>query len=310
MRTDDVASRPLLILSDGKPGHLNQSLALARHLGRPYEVVAVAFRSRLAKLLSYLADRLHLPLSQLVQIGALPAQSACAVVATGSETYYAARILGRQLGIPAVAVMLPRGYRLDFDLIVAPAHDRPPHRPNILTLPVNLSHVEARGIFRCAAGERYVAVVLGGPNRSYAMPVAPLRTTLTRIFAAFPEHRLVVATSRRTPAAVEGLLEEFPFAEKFIFSRDPVNPIPDFLLQCEAVFITADSTSMISEAVTVGRSRIEIIALPELRRGHKYARLIAGLEERGCVHRFDGVPGDARQKIDLAQALAGVRLCA
>lgn len=311
MTADPLRPLPLLILSDGKPGHLNQSLALARHLGRAHLLVEVGFRNRFCKALSYLADRCHLHLPQLLRIGRLPGPC-CAVVAAGSETYYAARLLARSLAVPCVAVMLPRGYRLDFDLIIAPEHDRPPQRRNILTLPVNLSFVEPRGIFQGHPGERYVGVIIGGPNRSYAMPPATMRRTLEQIVAAFPEHRLVVTTSRRTPAEIEDLLDDFPFSEKIVFSRHPVNPIPDFLTQCEVVFLTADSTSMISEAVTVGRSRVEIIPLPELRRGHKYARLIARLEELGCVHRFgsDGRPGAAACKIDLARQLRGVRLCA
>jgi hypothetical protein len=50
--------RTLLILSDGKPGHVNQSIALARHLGRPFEIVGVHFRNRSFKFLSHLLDRI------------------------------------------------------------------------------------------------------------------------------------------------------------------------------------------------------------------------------------------------------------
>ena len=46
-----------LILSDGKPGHVNQSIAFARLLGLDYEVREVSFRNRFCKGLSYLFDR-------------------------------------------------------------------------------------------------------------------------------------------------------------------------------------------------------------------------------------------------------------
>jgi uncharacterized protein len=42
----------VLILSDGKPGHVNQSLAYARLLGKPYEIRRVAFKFRIFKALS------------------------------------------------------------------------------------------------------------------------------------------------------------------------------------------------------------------------------------------------------------------
>ncbi len=50
-------SKRLLILSDGKPGHVNQSIAFARHLGCDYDVCQVRFKSRWAKGLSYFFDR-------------------------------------------------------------------------------------------------------------------------------------------------------------------------------------------------------------------------------------------------------------
>ena len=116
----------LLILSDGKPGHVNQSIAFARHLGCEYDLVPVRFKRRLYKGLSYLADRFGYYSTNLFNAERL-SQRYAAVVSAGSETYYANRTLARQLGCKAIAIMLPQGYRLDFDLIVAQQHDEPPH---------------------------------------------------------------------------------------------------------------------------------------------------------------------------------------
>lgn len=299
----------MLILSDGKPGHVNQSIAFARHLGRPYEAVRVRFRNRLFKLLSYLLDRIGVYLPSLLRWDP-PRGDFRAVVSAGSETYYANKVLARRLGIPSVAIMLPRGYRLDFDRIIAQEHDRPPRKENILVLPVNLCRVEPKGVFLPRAGERYVALVVGGPNPAFGFDRDRFRRVLDAVFSCFPGFRIVVATSRRTPADIEEEIDRHPFEAKFLYSRDPVNPIPDFLASCEYVFITADSTSMISEAVTFGRARIEIIPLPARSRPGKYGRMIGSLVERGCVHLFDGRPGTADRKIDLAEALGGGKTCA
>lgn len=309
MAAVDSSPLPLLILSDGKAGHLNQSIALARFLELPYRVVQVGFRNRPFKLLSYLADRVRLQLPSLLQIEPHDGRC-CAVVAAGSETYYACRLLAHRYRVPAVAVMLPRGYRLDFDLIIAAEHDRPPRAANIRTLPINLCRVEPQGVFSPVPGERYVGVVIGGPNRTYDMTAAILAPQLDAIFAAFPGHRLLVTTSRRTPPDVETLLERYPFAASTIYSRNPVNPIPDYLMSCDYVFITADSTSMISEAVSCGVSRVEVIPLPSQRPPGKYGRLLDNLAQLGCLHYFDGSLGVAGRKIDLREHLQGIRLCA
>ena len=51
-------SGKVLILTDGKAGHENQSKAFARALGFDFDVVEVHFKSKLAKAKSYLLDRL------------------------------------------------------------------------------------------------------------------------------------------------------------------------------------------------------------------------------------------------------------
>ncbi|NNJ71502.1 MAG: hypothetical protein HKP10_09490, partial [Kiritimatiellales bacterium] len=43
-----------LIISDGKPGHVNQSKALCVHLGLDVEVLEVVYRNKASKGLSYL----------------------------------------------------------------------------------------------------------------------------------------------------------------------------------------------------------------------------------------------------------------
>ena len=51
-------SGKVLILTDGKAGHENQSKAFARALGFDFDVVEVHFKSKLAKAKSYLLDNL------------------------------------------------------------------------------------------------------------------------------------------------------------------------------------------------------------------------------------------------------------
>jgi mitochondrial fission protein ELM1 len=161
----------LLILSDGKPGHLNQSIAFARLLQRPYQVREVRFVSRLAKACSYPADRLGLTLPGLFRVAeGLPACEA--VVSAGSETYYANRVLSKRLQARSVAIMLPRGYRYAFDLIVAQQHDRPSQRDNILVLPVNLSCPEPQGLVAPRDDRPCVSLIIGGTSRHFRIDVA------------------------------------------------------------------------------------------------------------------------------------------
>jgi len=298
----------ILVVSDGKPGHVNQSLAFAALKGMEAQQLSVHFRNRFCRMLSYPLDRLGIYTAWLYKDFAQPQGAFTAVVSAGSETYYAALLLGRRMGLPVVAVMLPSGYRLaGFDHVLAQEHDHPPRRPQIAPLPINLCHVRPQGLYTPSKGKTAIGVVLGGPNKSFVMEVPALQAQLEQIFDRFTDAEIVVATSRRTPARIEALLAGFPFKRRWLYSQDPANPIPDFLAHCSYVFISSDSTSMISEAVSFGVSAVEILPLPRRRRSlSKFDLLINRLADAGCLHLFDGQVGDCRKKIDLETLLNGV----
>lgn len=304
--TNDFAAAQILILSDGKPGHLNQSLAFAKLTGARYQVRKVRFRNRVCKALSYVFDMLKIRCGQLFVVDqTLP--PCRLVVSAGSETYYANRVLAKRNRARSVALMLPGGYRFDFDLIVAQEHDRPPKRDNLLVLPVNLScPVRECLVDRIAKNSPCIAVVIGGASRHFEMSVEKLKEQLTQIFALFPDGDFLVTTSRRTPGEVDQLLEEFPFRYRLLYSRDTRNPLADFLSVADYVFITEDSTSMISEAVCYGRSNVEILGLEKMSGRDKIETMVESLARQGCLHRFDGSLGAKNQKLDLRKKLAEV----
>ena len=303
-----MSEKRFLILSDGKPGHVNQSIAFARHLGCDYDLVPVSFPARCLKAASYLADCFGI-YSEKLFCTEVTESNYNAVVSAGSETYYANKTVAKQLGLKAIAIMLPKGYRYNFDLIVAQQHDNPPAKPNILNLPINLTYVEPLGIVQPVAEGKYISFVIGGESAHGTLDAALLRKQIQQIFALFPDHRKWMTTSRRTPAKVEEMLREFQFERAVYFSQEPVNPIPDFLEYSEYVFLTADSSSMISEAVSFGSACVEVLPLKDRESGHgKFFHLLSGLERQGCLHLFAGSAGCTRNKIDLSSLLKGLRL--
>ena len=295
--------RRLLILSDGKPGHVNQSIAFARHLGWQYDLLRVAFKRRVFKGLSYAADRLGIHAPALFTAD-VPAKKYVAVVSAGSDTYYANRTLAEQLGCKAVAIMLPKGYRLGFDLIVAQQHDDPPRRDTIIRVPINLTYVEPTGLVLPQPGHRYVALVIGGDSAHGKLDAGHLEKQISRVFELFPEHKVWMTTSRRTPTGVENMLRRYRFEQAVYYSQNPVNPIPDYLQHSEYVFLTADSSSMISEAVSFGHSCVEVLPLAERwPENSKFSKLLTALAEAQCLHVFDGSCAACRTKISLAEIL-------
>lgn len=296
--------KKILILTDGKAGHENQSKAFARALGREAVVHEIHFKSHFAKTLSYIFDNLSIHTLSLFD-RPIPEDDWAAVIGTGSGTFYAAKSYARTHGIKCGVVLYPRGYDiLKFDCVLAPTFDRPKNYPNVIEIPANL--VAADAAFYDAGEktflERYtpsakpaVAVIVGGPNKCSAMTADWMKAKLDEVFAATPDCEHWVTTSRRTPADVEAVVDSFPFDYKLLYSKDHYNPIPAFVKRAAKLYVTAESTGMLSEACTSGTA--EVHALDNLNPGpHKFRRFVEDLESAGYLN--------GNRKIDLSEQFA------
>lgn len=300
-----------IILTDGKAGHENQSKAFARSLGLDFELVPVKFKSPFHKALSYLLDRLGVRTVGLLQgLDGLSTQppNHPTVIGTGSGTFYAAKAFARRMGAKCGVVLYPRGYALSsFDCILAPSFDNPAERPNVVEIPANLVANDAefyeKGVASFAARhagptDNLVGVIVGGPNKCSSMSADWMKARLDEIFAANRGAQMCVTTSRRTPADVEAVVDSYPWDYKLIYSKDHFNPIPAFVKLAKRLYVTAESTGMLSEACTFGSA--EVVALDNLNPGpHKFRRFVENLRAGGYV--------DGCRKIDLSAQFARAR---
>ena len=297
-----------IILTDGKAGHENQSKAFARALGCGATLVPVQFKSKVHKSLSYLFDRVGVRTLSLFRPFDAPAAADVVVVGTGSGTFYAAKSLARRLNAKCGVVLYPRGYDIkSFDCVMAPSFDSPSKAANVVEIPANLvASDEAfyeKGV--AAFREKYspsdrkaVAVIVGGPNKCSAMSAEWMRARLDEIFAANKGCEMWVTTSRRTPADVEAVVDSYGWDYRLIYSRDHFNPIPAFVKLADRLYVTAESTGMLSEACTFGSA--EVVPLDNLNPGpHKFRRFVEGLVEAGYAN--------GRRKIDLSSQFASAR---
>ncbi|MGE4490499.1 MAG: ELM1/GtrOC1 family putative glycosyltransferase [Kiritimatiellales bacterium] len=306
-----------LILTDGKPGHENQSVALCRHLELEFEKAGVSYRRKSAKALSYLFDRLHLYTKHLFDLSGCKVQDSefDLIISTGSTTFYPNKVIARKLGLPNIAILNPRGYRLDFSKILCPAYDHPPKRENIVQLPLNLCAADALFFetkakeFRAKHIQQKPAVgfIIGGPNAVSVIDAQKIKKQLERTFTLTDGCERWVTTSRRTPPDVEAVIKDLPFDYRLINSRDPYNPVPAFIQLCDRLFVTSDSASMISECASFGHANVEVLFNRQLKTPNKFEELIQGLEQQSAVHVFDGSFGTANAKINLTPYMDRLR---
>ena len=289
-----------LILSDSKIGHLNQSIAFCEIENLKYEIVEVNFKSKFYKVLSYLFDKFNLYFEFLLNLNYIK-NNYDVIISTGSETYYANKLLSKKLNLKSIAIMLPKGYKLNFDYIIAQTHDTPPKRTNIIEIPINLSIPKVINDFN--PNQKAISLIIGGDNSVFKMNIDEVKSVIDFIFQKFPNHIKAITTSRRTPKEIEKLIENYNFDYNVIYSQNKINPIGDFLAKSEYVFITSDSTSMISEAVSFGKSFVEIIKLSEKKPNSKFIKLINNLEDNKNLHIFNGNIKLRGKKIDLKTLL-------
>ena len=310
----------VLILTDGKAGHENQSKAFVRALGCEFDLVEVHFKSKFHKALSYLLDRVGVRCLELLEgLEKIDCASVsyAAVIGTGSGTFYAAKAMAKKLGVKCGVVLYPRGYDIaSFDCVLAPAFDRPKSAANVIEIPANLvANDEAfyeKGVaaflkcsnIRMDECSNAVAVIVGGPNKCSTMTPEWMKAQLDAIFNSNTQTlqnsktQFWVTTSRRTPPAVEAVVDSYPWDYKLLYSKDHFNPIPAFVKLTKKLYVTAESTGMISESCTFGTA--EVIALDNLNPGpHKFRRFVEGLRKAGYV--------DGNKKVDLSKQFARAR---
>ena len=321
-------ARKFLILTDCKAGHENQSKAFARALGCEFDLAEIHFKSAFHKALSYLFDRFGIHALSLftpfdIRRPTPDTQTAnheyVAVLGTGSGTFYAAKSLARKLGVKCGVVLYPRGYRIaSFDCVLAPAFDRPAPAPNVIPIPVNLvasdaafyaAGTEAFRARHTPSGHPAVAIIIGGPNKCSTLSADWMRSQLDQIFATYKplttshepqttNHEIWVTTSRRTPPEVESVVDSFPFDYKLLYSKDHFNPIPAFVQLASTLYVTAESTGMISESCTFGTAEVRV--LDNLKPGpHKFRRFVEDLARGGYVN--------GARKVDLSEQFARAR---
>ena len=196
----------------------------------------------------------------------------------------------------------PRWRTGDFDLVVAPRHDRieganvlpitgSPHR----VTPARLAEAAPAFAGRLEPLPRpRVAVLVGGRSRAHDLPEAHAAALAERIAAAAASAggSLMLTFSRRTPEAAKmAMTARLSRLPGWIWDGTGPNPYFAFLHFADHVLVTEDSANMAAEAASTG-APVHILPMVPLKKADKFARLHADLRERGAARPFDGTLED------------------
>ena len=315
------AAPSVWVLHDGKAGMASQALGVAEAAGLPYAEKPLSVRRpwRWAAPSLWIAPLHGVRQSDSSRSGPpLSPPWPDAVIGCGRNAVRPALAIKRASGGRTIAahVQDPRFGRDRFDLMIVPRHDQL-RGPRVLVTEGAVHRVTPallaaeRRRFPALAGlkQPIVAVLVGGANGAYRLDAALLAGIADRIAAAVRRRggSVVATPSRRTGAAGAALLRErLSGVPGQIWDGRGENPYYAYLAVADALIVTCDSVSMVSEAAATGKP-VHIIDLPG--GDAKFARFHAAMRAAGITRPFAGEIEDWRYRPpdDTARAGAAIR---
>lgn len=231
-------------LTDGKPGHQNQTQGLINAL------------SSMMKVENYWIDCQADFNQRLNAAKALPQPDY--VIATGSKTHLTAVILRWTYDVTTIVIMKPSLPMWLYDLSIIPQHDGVRECDGIICSQGAINDVTPANNSDPQQG----LILVGGPSKHVQWNEAQVLDQIQQILALSPGTRWKLTTSRRTPESFIPAITDLHLPDLTIHPVD--NTDRDWLLNAYqdsgAIWITQDSVSMIYESLTAG-AKVGLITL-------------------------------------------------
>ena len=262
----------LWLITDDKPGHRNQleglraALALRRSCTSHW-ISAPPVRSAWLDWMRGRADFAgHLPAPDLILLA-------------GHRSHPAGLAARRSHGGRLVVLMRPSLPLTCFDLSIIPEHDRAPVRENV---------VRSTGVLNpMRPGQKQpgsCAILIGGESRHFSWDHAAVINAVHTLRTRWPD--AVVTDSRRSPTALRDALAPVCGPHYHPWEHCPPGWLSTTLARTETAWITADSVSMVYEALSAGCAT-GVIELPSSRSSsHKVTKGLQTLLDNGTLTRF------------------------
>ena len=244
------------LLLGGRTGDNNQAAALAEALDWPVETKRLHynFRRRLRHVRRGLTSLTSASRLQITR----PWPDV--VICVGYASVPVARHIREQSNgrTKLVHIGNPRGAIDDVDLqMTTPQYPR--QAPNLLELPFPIGN-PARAAKPSSDELEWLnnfphprrLVVVGGPARHWELDEGELRSTIGKLTAKQPSGSLIVVTSPRTPERTKRMLKKL-LKERHCALVDDFPIFGTLLARSQEIYVTADSVSMLSEAILSGR---------------------------------------------------------
>jgi mitochondrial fission protein ELM1 len=295
MSISSATTDEIWVLTDGRPGHISQTLGLAEALNPAPVVKRIALKPPYRQLSPFLGWGNGRGLTAGSATIAPPWPKL--VITSGRSAIPVALAIKQKTGgrTPVVNVQDPGWLRSRFDLIVVPEHDDLAG-PNIIATAGALGRITKAQLASAAAEfgpalarlpQPRVTVLIGGANAVFQTPTEVSRrigTALAKL--AQRGIGLMITFSRRTGPEMEGLIRgALAGTDAVIWDGTGSNPYFAYLALADVILATEDSASMVSEAATTGKP---IYTLPLKGGSPKFTRFHDAMRSRGITRPYAG----------------------
>lgn len=262
---------------DGKAGHDNQSRGLVNAIlkispGVCHELPAL---TTTRVIINYLTAS-YPPGSGIQKPGF--------IIGAGHGTHLSILCAQRAYGGKSVVLMKPGLPTSWFDYCLIPDHDLPKDKTNIIvtrgalnTITPSAKHEKNKGL-----------IMVGGPSKHYKWDNEGLIKQIIDITGHSPEISWAVTDSQRTPPLTREALQSYTATNINYYAHEKTGRdwVPEQLAKSGRVWVTADSVSMIYEALTSG-AQTGILSVPE-RSNDKITGIIKALDNDGLITTYRG----------------------
>ncbi len=275
----------VVVLSDQKPGHFNQSLGVAERInGAEVKLVDVIFKSRrhdlalrrrgiLNQVLPLAKKRKRAALVKVLEqesLAKILSVKPSVIISAGSSVAVPNLFLGDILGVPSITCGIPSPIGISkFALALVAGHKKPPRRRNVFVTIGAPNRIDKEklegatdywqkkyGTFLPKSGP-ILGIAVGGNARNLYIDESTMESLLVEIrdFMERGDGSFIITTSRRTPRILNEFLaaqlSDDPRCLLFIDAcKEEANPLPMMLAACDVILVSEDSATMISEAAS------------------------------------------------------------
>ncbi len=273
----------IIAFFDGRPGHEKQTRGILQALRKMIELEVIELRVPRKSLWGDILDFLCLlrP-GRGSDDGSFPEGDL--LIGTGSRTHIPMLLAKKQTGLPVVTCMTPANFlRSRFDLILAPEHDGLATRDNtILTIgPPNCAVMS-----REKASDRGLILIGGIDRKSHFWNSADIEEYIRQIAKRKNDVLWTISSSPRTPVETVQMLEmltgEIGNLRFFRFEETASGWIERQYAECMMVWVTADSMSMVYEALSAG-CRVGLLPIRWKKKNSKFRQSEEFLSRNGMV---------------------------